>query len=288
MKFGPLESLKFGRYCGVLIDDTGSPGLQSRLPPLDPDRKTWVGVVVNPEQARSTVETMSALTRELKRSVGADEFHSKDVYGGKGRYNGTSIAERLVLFKVVAEVFRQYSFPIYVQTVDPRILANLHTRGFPQAKLGIFDLNSNEGMALLLLLMRLKKHIDEQQGIEPAPAQVFIDEGMRRAGVTFAIPGWENTFAEGKVRFVRSSEANLVALADFAAFVLNRQKILLQKDRLSELDLEFLRATSEAKLNFKNIPVEELDTYASDWQSVKANYLQKFIEKEKEVGITRE
>jgi len=45
-----LNELASGSEYGVFIDDTGSPGLQSTPPNLHPERKSWIGIVVHPDQ----------------------------------------------------------------------------------------------------------------------------------------------------------------------------------------------------------------------------------------------
>jgi hypothetical protein len=182
-----INDLASGLYYGVFIDDTGSPGLQSTPPTLHPERKLWVGVVVPPSQMPEVLSQFPGAIEELRRLTGSEEFHFAEIYSGKGDFKDVDLQVRLAIFQFMAEIFRIYQFPIFVQTLDPRSLSDICSRApFPN-RVGPFNLEKHEDIALLFLLMRIKWHIERTRW-RPYTARVFIDEGYKRNGIAISIP----------------------------------------------------------------------------------------------------
>lgn len=248
-----LAELNSGRQYGVFIDDTGSPGLHSGAPNLHPERKSWVGVVIPPNQILDVLGHFPGAVEELRRTVGATEFHFADVYAGRRHFTKLSLQERLELFELFANVFSVYHYPIFVQTFDPHTLAALRAQEDLPESLGPFDLTKQEDLALLVLLLRIKRHIEKDRKDSGTVARVFVDEGYKKNGMVISIPPWENIFADGLICFARSTLIQPIQLADFAAFALNRTQLLIGKSQLSPLDKRLLEILSPIAWNYQNI-----------------------------------
>ncbi|MGF3573530.1 MAG: DUF3800 domain-containing protein [Candidatus Bathyarchaeia archaeon] len=249
-----LEELASGSKYGVFIDDTGSPGLQSTPPNLHPERKSWIGVVVHPDQMPEVLEQFPEALEELRHQIGAKEFHFADIYAGKGDFEGVDLQVRLRLFEFMAHIFRVYQFPIFVQTFDPNTLENIRSKRDLPKKIGIFDLTKQEDAALLFSLIRIKWYIEKHRTDARIVARVFVDEGCKRHGIAIPIHAWKPVFADGLICFARSSSIPPIQLADFAAFALNRTQLLLGKEKLSPLDKRLLEILSSIAWNYQNIP----------------------------------
>ena len=79
------QELRSGRHFGVFIDDTGSPGLTT--PGLHAQRKSWVAVLVSPEQTAEVMDKLlSALSLLDELGLKDPEFHFTDIWAGKGEF----------------------------------------------------------------------------------------------------------------------------------------------------------------------------------------------------------
>ncbi|MBI4283837.1 MAG: hypothetical protein HY663_05140 [Chloroflexi bacterium] len=247
-----LKELSAEMRFGVFIDDTGSPGLTSSK--LHPERKSWIAVIIPRYQMAEVLSELPKCLEVLNELVGATEFHFTDIYQGINQFKGVDLSVRLSLFEFMAHIFQVYTFPVIVQTFDPVLLNQL--KEFPE-KAGPFDLRKPSDAALVFLLIRVKSYM-ESRGGEGATARVFVDEGFRKNGTAICLPTFSPVFADGLVCFGSSTSILPLQLADFAAFVLNRQQLLINKDTLSDLDVSFLRIVESVSLNFQNIPVSKI------------------------------
>ncbi len=150
-------------------------------------------------------------------------------------------------------MFDVHKFPVFVQTLTPGQVLEVHHIAPIPSLLPHFDLTKPADCALIVLLLRVKAHLEGQSPV--VPACLFVDEGLRKDGRAIRIPSWSSAFAEGMICFSRSDVAFPLQLADFAAYSLNRSQILLAKQHLSDLDLEFLRIVQPLAVCFQNIPV---------------------------------
>ncbi len=247
-----IDELFNGTHYGVFIDDTGSPGLKSTPANLHQERKTWVGVVVPPSQMKEVMIQFPKAIQELKSSTGADEFHFCDIYAGRKQFKDVGLQKRLAFFKFMAEIFSEYKFPIFVQTLDPSVLNNIRkNNSFPES-FGPFNLRSQNDFALLILLFQIKQFlIQSRSGFHKA--RVFIDEGFKKSGTAILIPGWESIFADGLICFASSTSVFPIQLADFAAYSLNKTQLIIGKSNITSLELEFLNILEKVAWNFQNI-----------------------------------
>ena len=248
-----LDDLRIGRHYGVFIDDTGSPGLTTSGH-LHPERKTFVAVVVSSVVIGEVLDQMPGAVEELKLACGATEFHFAEIYNGRNKFKNVDLSLRLALFEFMAHIFQVYKFPVIVQTFDPITLRDVHSRAnFPSKRIGPFNLEKQEDLALFFLLIRVRWHIEKQAPLGTR-ARVFVDEGFKKNGAAIKIPHFEEQFADGLVCFARSDSVLPIQLADFAAFALNRTQILRGKPELSDLDRGLLAILSPIAWNYQNLP----------------------------------
>ena len=256
-----VEQMRRGSCFGVFIDDTGSPGLPSDPEFLHPERKSWVAVVVPPEQLSDVMRQFPRELQELRKQTGACEFHFTDIYAGRGEFRNISLGIRLSLFRFMAGIFFDYGFPVLVQTLDPTNARSIKDKGGFPDRVGPFNLNRHQDMALLFLLLRIKFFLEKSRDDDDIVARVFVDEGYKPNGAAIPISAWKEIFADGLICFARSNVILPLQLADFAAFCLNRTQLILGKQDLCELDKEFLNIISPIVRNYQNIPA----IYLEDW-----------------------
>jgi hypothetical protein len=247
-----LNELKRGQYHGVFIDDTGSPGLATGGVGPHRERKSFVAVFISSVDIGEVLREMPGAIEELTSATGATEFHFSDIYNGRNQFKGLDLNLRLAFFRVMVHLFQIYKFPIIVQTFDPVTLRDVHARANLSARrLGPFNFEKQEDLALFFLLLRIKRYLEEHGN--GGQARIFVDEGFKKNGAAIKIPRFERQFADGLVCFGRSDTILPIQLADFAAFALNRHQILRSKPTLSELDRELLTILTPMSWNYQNI-----------------------------------
>lgn len=249
-----VDEQRAGLINGVFIDDTGSPGLSDTPNHLHPERKSWVAVVVSRDVISEVWEQLPRAISELKKLTGGSEFHFTDIYQGRRMFKGVSLQKRLAVFRFMAEIFDVYKFPVFVQTLDPNSLKDFREQVALPARLGPFDFEKHQDLALFFLLIRVKWHLEQQYPTEKRLARVFVDEGFKKNGAAIVIEPLEPVFANGLVCFARSDSIVPLQLADFAAFCLNRSQLLLGRSELSDLDESLLRIIQPLAWNYQNIP----------------------------------
>lgn len=236
-----IKEFQAGKFGAVFVDDSGSPGL-ARASRNDRDNyKTWVAVIVSRDHIAEVYKQLPSTVEVLKEfAPKAQEFHFADIYAARKEFKGIDSSVRLGMFRFMAWVFAEHQFPIVVQTLSPDAPERIASFMDLPRSFGPLQTNRHDDLALLMLLMRLRaKLLSEFQ--QDAPIRLFVDEGRLKDGQGFVIPPLTNVFCDGTVFFASSNKVIPIQLADFAAFTINRWKILATKESLSEFDKEFLR-----------------------------------------------
>lgn len=249
-----IDEQRAGGIHGVFIDDTGSPGLRDTPRNLHPERKSWVAVVVSRSDIAEVWKQFPAAIAELTAQTGASEFHFADVYGRRGAFKKVPLEKRLAIFGFMASIFDLYKFPIFVQTLDPVSLQDVCDRATFPERFGPFDCRKHEDLALLFLLLRVKRYLEDLYPPHLRRARVFVDEGFLPNGRSVFIEPLQNTFADGLICFGRSNSIMPIQLADFAAFCLNRTQLLLGRPKISPLDQSLLQIIEPIAWNYQDIP----------------------------------
>ena len=263
-----MEELAPGQFYGVFIDDTGSPGTQATVGGPHPERFSWVAVVIPPSQMPEIIEQMPGAVKGLKELVGASEFHCRDIVQGEKEFENVPLRLRLGILEFLAQIFSSYRFPIFVQTFDPKNLADIHRRepGFRELKLRPFDFSKPSHAALFFLLMRIRKYLVEKQQPSGWLARLFADQGsFVKGSKALRLPIWKDAFADGLLCFADSATVLPLQLADFAAYAMNRHQILLGRQNLSEMDQALLAILTKAAFNFQNIPIVSANAKDGAW-----------------------
>lgn len=154
------EELRSGRRYGVLIDDTGSPGLCT--PGLHSERKTWVAVLVPPHLVADLMDQLpDALALLNEMGLKDPEFHFAEIWAGKGEYKKLDLEPRLAIFRCMSEIFVTCQFKVFVQTFDPENAAVVRGNDNWPEGLGPLKCSNHEDLALIFLLSRVHAHLNE-------------------------------------------------------------------------------------------------------------------------------
>jgi Protein of unknown function (DUF3800) len=255
-----LGSLLGAPRTAVFIDDTGG-GSTADLgdySQLQPDRKSWVAVIIEKTVLPEVLSQMPQALQEIRSEFAASEFHAYEIFQGKGAFKNAPIERLKGIVRFLDFIFRQYKFPVFVQTLDPKNPAFDSIRSqFGSRKDFPFDFSKHEEVALFFLLCRIKDYL-LKHNLEPA--EICVDEGIRKNGAEIHIPNWRSILAGGSIKFLTSRDCFPLQLADFAAYVLNKQQILINKKSVSDHEIDLIRMVSG--INYINLPKV---VFEKDW-----------------------
>jgi len=168
----------------VYIDDSGTPGNISKSKYDALDKKTWVGLILNPEERIEAHFQMLGCIDELKSIFNANEFHFTDIYSGTREFKGVDLEKRLNIFWAFSEIHRMTQFPMLIQTFSSDdILRNRIIVEGEKVKVDNFDLKKASDFALYFLLFRMKMFF-QANNTYPKPIEIIIDEGRQKKNTT--------------------------------------------------------------------------------------------------------
>ncbi len=254
-----LRELRSGKYYGVFIDDTGSPGLATEKS-LNPNRKTWVAVIVQPEYMMEIMNQMPLAISELKAQTGATEFHFSKIYSGSKQFKNISIEVRDGLINFMGHIFDSYDIRILNQTFDPTHIQRWKKDLSKFNLLPHFKIDDHAHLSLLFLLFKLKRFLDSLD----QKALVFIDEGIKKSGTCVIIPQLGDRFYENMICFADSSEIMPLQLADFAAWWLNRMQLINDKGAPTVREIDLLRNLNHMSARYSDVKLQSLDINGDD------------------------
>jgi hypothetical protein len=235
----------------IAIDDTYGPLAHGTSRYVTGRRRTQVGVLFEDNQVDYIREQMRGCLSLIQESTGEkpDEFHFVEIYNRKGPWARTKEGLNLQLFEAFADIYRSYRWLVLVQTVDKRTLRDL--KGFDRADLGrllvLEGLSPNDFSHLALGLLCLRIRIRFKSTNEPLT--LLLDEGLGKAGQPFGAKLFKNYTSIVEGRFASSKSEELLQIADFLAFCINRNTHLALKDERTEIDLWFLELFASMRIN---------------------------------------
>lgn len=214
-----------------VIDDTGSPGNSSESVTLKSDRKTYVAVLI----ASDIRDDLLAGIRGLLMKYGEDdsplpEFHFTDLLNRRKVYRDFNSITVTAIFKDFSTLLNGYSLPYFVQSMTPRTMAENGMQD-PMNR-GV------EELALEFLYMRIK--IFEETFGKKDTFEIIVDEGFKKRGQVMVIDRLKDLMTENIATFKTSHDFLLLQVADFFAFVINRNQMLAIKDSRTTFDREIL------------------------------------------------
>ncbi|WEK21328.1 MAG: DUF3800 domain-containing protein [Candidatus Pedobacter colombiensis] len=238
---------------GIFIDDTGNAGNETESIYDGTDRKSWLALILTPEQRIEAADQMGYLLNELKTNLGADEFHFKDIYNGQGQFKGVDIELRKQIFRSFANIFYDMNYPMLIQTMTAADMArNKLISNNPKIKADNFKLTDTSDFALFILFFRIKHFLTSKNRI-PSPVDIIIDEGRQKPNTTQRVELLGGLLHNSEAHYKSSHQEPLIQLVDYAAFCLNRGRWILTHAVKKPLDREMLEIFSSANFNVLNM-----------------------------------
>ncbi len=239
----------------IAIDDTYGPENGTGSSFVTGDRRTHVAVVFPDEDVQDIRIQAAECLAEIDdlTSVKAKEFHFVDIYNRKSPWDKLPAQENLRLFEFFASIYRHYQWPVFIQTIDARTLADHSIGGFIGKVEGL-DLSDRADLSLLWLLIKIKSKFKNN----PAPITLVLDEGRKKPGTAFGsqiFHDWPDSF---NGRYSSSATEPLLQIADFIAFCINRSTHLAMKSKRSDVDTWFLNLVGGMGINCDDLKLHKL------------------------------
>lgn len=247
-----LKNKRSNMATSIYIDDTGTAQTRSTFVYDTAKSKSWCAVMLNHDQYQEAVRFMTLELEELKSVFDLNEFHFTDIFSGKKAYRDQSVPfdVRMDIFKEFALFSKRNQFPVFFQSFGKDSYSQSKLKRTILTKIDGFDLNSYEDMGLFILLMQVKRYLSSHPEYS-APYKIIIDEGRRPNGAVQPCAIFDNLLEQNQILYKSSVSENLLQIADFVAFTLNRCNWLNMKEpiKINEYDKCFLSMASYANFN---------------------------------------
>lgn len=256
------------------IDDTGSPGNTSQSKTLKSDRKTYVAVFIHTAVQEKIIKDINEiLVKYSNQNHTISELHFTDLINRRKEYKNFSSELVVAIINDVAKSFNHYSLPFFIQTITPHTLEENGLKNTQNKSL--------DEIALDFLTIRIKKYVIENS-LENK-FEIVMDQGLHSPGHKKNIPSLKEIMESNFILSQTSTQNPLIQVADFFAFAMNRNQMMLIKESRTEFDLLLLLIMNSA-LNGNEVSGSKAISLDKKNFS-KEDYDQQQIEMFKEMGV---
>ncbi|WP_368154047.1 DUF3800 domain-containing protein [Aeromonas sp. s9] len=255
----------------IAFDDTGSPGKSLNSKYLDSERKTYVGVLFEPNVIDEVRTQMNGVLGLFKDELKTTECHLTEIMNGQGEWAKIDSDMRLGIFSTFCEIFSHYKFTCLVQSWAPSYYARNNISLGKGAKYGALKLYEHSDMAMFMALIKAKHYLIDNDF--KTPVSIIFDEGRRKAGSEMVLPLLRGITKRASISFERSSGNPFLQIADFAAYCLNKSQLLAVKEKRSEIDDLILKCIELADFNY--VGAHKIDVKYSELNSEHYDYMQR-------------
>ncbi|MEB3047688.1 hypothetical protein [Rhizobium mulingense] len=230
----------------IAIDDTYGPETATKSRYVTGNRRTNVAVVFDDDSVSYIRGQVSSCLNFIKQDfdIDVDEFHFKEIYNRRGPWEKLPPNANLGLFAAFAEIYSHHKWPVVIQTIDERTLAD-HGLKPPPLTIEELDLSKPEDLSLTFLCIEIKR----RYMVSKQPLTLYVDQGRKKPGATFGTRLFGDWGAAYKGLYASSSDEPLLQIADFIAFVINRSTHLALKEKRTDLDNWFLELSAAMEIN---------------------------------------
>lgn len=236
---------------GIFIDDTGTPSQKSKSKYDTGDWKTWVAVILNPNDRKEIETILNELCEALENELKIKEFHFTHIFSGKGVFRKIELEKRLQIFSLFGEIYKKFNSPIIVQSLTSDDIIRNKMQFLKYFKPDGFNFEKNSDLALWFLLEKCTKFLKEN-GL-PLPAEFFVDSGRQKPNTNQTVNIVKEVTENSIITYASSEQNPMIQFIDFIAFSINRMRWILMNEKKSELDLALLNLISEIDFNVTNL-----------------------------------
>lgn len=234
----------------IAIDDTYGPVGATTSTYVTGARRTHVAVIFPDNEVSYIREQVGNCLSYLASLLPSypSEFHFTDIYNRKGVWGNLEGEANLRIIEAFAAIYRQHRWKVFLQTIDERTIID-HPELLDIPSLDGLDLANRADLSLQLLCLRLRLAFKQAR----PPIHLLVDQGKRSPGAPFGQQLFADWGTDFSGQYASSSTEPLLQIADFLAFLINRQTHLALKSGRTETDVWLLQLVSKM-----NIDCEEL------------------------------
>lgn len=241
----------------IAIDDTHSSNGPDLSDYVTSRRRTCVAVLFDDSEVEHIRAQLRAGLAEIRNITQArvDEFHFAEIYNKRGAWKGLQDDLNLKIFSCFAYLYQCYRWPVIIQTVDERTIKDL--KGL-QRKLNFEGLNPyNLGdLSLALLALRIRARLKNST----EPLTIIVDETpLRKPGSPFGKELFRDWATPINGYYASSRTEELLQIADFLAFCINRTTHLSMKTPRTDIDNWFLWLATKMRINSNELIATSTD-----------------------------
>jgi hypothetical protein len=252
--------LKGGAPC-VFIDDSGLPG--TNIKGVSSEEKIFCSVVAPPSCSKEVMEASFEISEELQK-ISMDilgiseikEFHFCHIYHASKEYKDVPLQARIGLFEFMAKFLVHYPLEVITVGLEESRNKEFIMSGLPE-HLPPIDFRKVEQTAFWFLIFKLRDYFTQKS--YPSIPSAFCDVGLAKQGTAIQgnVPFLKNFFKHA-IFFIDSSLLPGIQIADFAAFMLSRHKVVLGKwqnrQRLNQMDEMVIELMNYVYPKYTNLP----------------------------------
>lgn len=237
----------------IAIDDTYTQNNNNESEYITGNRRTNVAVIFEDEEVEFIRNQISECLDEIHNLFGVEvkEFHFVDIYNKNPPWDKLPDDRNLAIFEVFSTIYSTYRWPVIIQTVDERTLADHNVKA--SGLLVGFDLENKSDLSLSMLLCKIKWRFKNN----PIQLNILIDEGKGKSGRSFGKEIFHDYSNIVDSKFSSSTEA-LLQIADFIAYMINRVTNISIKKNRTQTDLWFLDLANRTSINSEDLLKLEL------------------------------
>lgn len=252
----------------LIIDDTYGPQQKTQSRYVTGNRRTHIAIAIEDSTVDYCREQLLNCVKFIsdKFNINVDEFHFSDILNRRGVWEKLDNGVNLALIHGFASIYKNYKWPILIQTVDDRTFHdhNIQT-SFGKNVFGFNTLDPSD-LSLLLLLLKIKikyKNIKE-------PLTLIVDEGKGKPDQQIGNELFHDFHFGYSGVYSSSTKEPLLQLADFVAFCVNRMTHLSVKKNRTETDVFFMKIVSDMGMVCDDLTKVELpiDFDISDFDAI--------------------
>lgn len=237
----------------LVMDDTGFNHNENQDEFVKQEKNTFCTLLIPENKFQLASDFMNTMCTYLNARFKTKEFHFCEIYNKKGSFENLSDEEFVEIMETFIGFMVSQKIEIITQTLadftfkeNPEIENAIINKILKPAQVKVND----KTISLALAIIKNKKRVEKE--LKGEIKAIYCDEGIRKPNSSLTMPLGDKRY---QVEFKNSSETPIIQLADFCAWILSRQKQILQKDqsKLTLRDVEILKAFSLLAYNYSNI-----------------------------------
>lgn len=224
-------------YKLIVCDDTHSSQENGESKYISSNRRSYVGIEINPDDWETIASKIREMHDEFNLPDDLKNFHFTDMYNARGYWKENREKSNKI-FEKFTELFEKYQIETFVQTIEEYTPVQGVT--WPEGFLDIKKLAGNnllDGIAFVLMVSKVLRKLKSGES-----ACFLVEEGcLGKAGKKYAC---ESQGIHAEFHFMNKN-FELLQLADFLAFSINRIKMIALKNDMNYSDSEIFKTLYE-------------------------------------------